>query len=228
MDTGFLLSTVLNGVLGARTKRSHRASHYLTGGLLSNPAALMTAAGLAWGAFETYQKSRASQGDAAGSSGSPAPETAGSATPSSVAVSSVPPPLPTVEAAPVLTESVKRLLRLAISAANADGAMNEHERAAIFQQAAASGVPEAVIAELNQPLPLAEIVAGVTTAEDAATMYVLAFTVVRADEQLTTVERIYLAQLAHLLHLDEATAQALEQHAGERIDALGDQGQPGG
>jgi len=53
MDTGFLLNTVLNGVLGARTKRSHRARHYLTGGLLSNPAALVTAAGLAWGALES-------------------------------------------------------------------------------------------------------------------------------------------------------------------------------
>jgi len=45
---------------------------------------------------------------------------------------------------------------------------------------------------------------------------------------VTMVERIYLAQLAHLLHLDEATVQALEKHAGERIDALGDQGQLGG
>jgi len=228
MDTGFLLNTVLNGVLGARTKRSHRARHYLTGGLLSNPAALMTAAGLAWGAFETYRQSRASQGGVPGPGGSSSPPPAGSAPPSPVAASAVPPPVPTVAPAPVLTEPVKRLLRLAISAANADGAMNEHERAAIFQQAAASGVPEATIAQLNQPIPLAEIVSGVATGEDAATMYVLAFTVVRADEQVTMVERIYLAQLAHLLHLDEATVQALEKHAGERIDALGDQGQLGG
>ena len=49
---------------------------------------------------------------------------------------------------------------------------------------------------------------------------------VRADEQVTGAERIYLAQLAHLLDLDPATVQALEKDTGERIDALGDQGQP--
>jgi uncharacterized membrane protein YebE (DUF533 family) len=59
-------------------------------------------------------------------------------------------------------------------------------------------------------------------------MYVLAFTVLRADEQLTGAERIYLAQLAHLLGLDPATVQRLEKDTGERIDALGDQGQLGG
>ena len=34
--------------------------------------------------------------------------------------------------------------------------------------------------------------------------------------------------LESLLHLDQATVQALEHNAGDRIDALGDQGQPGG
>ena len=53
-----------------------------------------------------------------------------------------------------------------------------------------------------------------------ATLYVLAFTVLRADEQVTGAERIYLAQLAHLLGLDPATVQQLEKDTGERIDAL--------
>jgi len=76
--------------------------------------------------------------------------------------------------------------------------------------------------------PLAEIVAGISDPAQRATLYVLAFTIVRADEQLTGSERIYLAQLAHLLGFDPAEAQQLEQDAGERIDALGDQGQLGG
>ena len=39
----------------------------------------------------------------------------------------------------------------------------------------------------------------------------LAFTIVRADETVSGAERIYLAQLAHQLGLDAATAARLEQ-----------------
>lgn len=235
MDTSFLLSTVLNGVLGARPKRSHRAHRYLTGGvgaLLSNPATLMTAAGLAWGVYETLQQSTTSPGGSAGTA-PPAVAPVPSAAPASAPVSVAPPaasvpPLPVAAPAEALTEGVRRMLSLAVSAANADGAMNERERAAIVRQAMTAGIPETALAELNHPRPLAEIVAGVSAPEEAATLYVLAFTILRADEQVTTVERIYLAQLAHLLRLEESTVQALEKNAGERIDALGDQGQLGG
>jgi uncharacterized membrane protein YebE (DUF533 family) len=249
MDTSFLLSTVLNGVLGARTKPSYRARHYLNGGLgslLANPATLMTAAGLAWGVYETMQQQSGTTSTAASAMGgvstppplpppaAPAPTTGAPADGAALA-----PPLPGSDAAPAtagshiepagaLNEGVARLLRLAFSAANADGAMNAREKAVILQQATAAGVPEAALADLNQPRPLADVVAGVTSAGEAATLYVLAFTILRADEQVTTVERIYLAQLANLLHLDEATVQALEKNVGDRIDALGDQGQPGG
>ena len=47
----------------------------------------------------------------------------------------------------------------------------------------------------------------------------LAFGIVRGDEQPTGAERIYLAQLAHLLGLDPTTVQQLEQNAAKRIDA---------
>jgi uncharacterized membrane protein YebE (DUF533 family) len=236
MDTSFLLSTVLNGVLGARPKRSHRAHRYLTGGvgaLLSNPATLMTAAGLAWGVYETLQQSATSSGGTGAGTAPPAAAPVPSAAPPSASVSVPPPaasvpPLPVAPTAGEMTEGVRRMLSLAISAASADGAMNERERAAIVRQAMTAGVPETALAELNHPRPLAEIVAGVSAPEEAATLYVLAFTVLRADEQVTTVERIYLAQLAHLLRLEESTVQALEKNAGERIDALGDQGQLGG
>jgi uncharacterized membrane protein YebE (DUF533 family) len=232
MDTSFLLSTVLNGVLGARRKQSHRARHYLNGGLgglLSNPAALMTAAGLAWGVYETLQQQKQTPTGASTPPTVPPPLTttaSNSVPPVGGAAPAVPPA--DMSARQPLSESVTRLVRLAISAANADGAMNDRERAAITRQATAAGVPDVALADLNQPRPLAEIVAGVATAEDAATLYVLAYTILRADEQVTAVERIYLAQLAHLLHLDEATVQALEKTTGERIDALGDQGQLGG
>jgi uncharacterized membrane protein YebE (DUF533 family) len=151
--------------------------------------------------------------------------------PSSSPVSAAPlPPLPNVASAdsPQISADAMRLIRLAVSAANADGVMNEKERAAVVQQAQAAGVGDIVDRELEQRRPLAEIVAGVTDPTERGTLYVLAFTVLRADEQLNGAERIYLAQLAHLLNLDRATVERLEKDTGERIDALGDQGQLGG
>ena len=96
--------------------------------------------------------------------------------------------------------------------------MSEAERAAIVEQAAASGASEVVAAELAQRRPLAEIVAGVADTAQRATLYVLAYTVLRADEQISGSERIYLAQLANLLGLSPQDVQRLEQGASERID----------
>ncbi len=120
------------------------------------------------------------------------------------------------------------MLRLAISAGHADGAMNEQERAAIMQQAASAGGADAVARELEQRRPLVEIVAGVSDPAQRATLYVLAYTILRADEQVTGAERIYLAQLANLLGLDPSTVQALEKDTASRIEAAGDQTSPAG
>jgi uncharacterized membrane protein YebE (DUF533 family) len=106
--------------------------------------------------------------------------------------------------------------------------MSERERAAVIRRATDAGVGDLVDRELRETRPLKEIVEGITDPAAAATLYVLAFTIVRADEQVTGAERIYLAQLANLLHLDADTVQSLEKDTGERIDRLGDQGQLGG
>jgi uncharacterized membrane protein YebE (DUF533 family) len=224
MDASFLLTTVLNGVMNSRGKRSRRAKHYLTGpagSFLSNPATLMTAAGLAWGVFETLQ-SRASTPQTGTAGAQPV---AGQRSTPNMSAADVPLPVPTGAG---VDESALRMIRLAISAANADGSLNERERAAILQQAAAAGAADLVEAELRQPQPVSSLVGGVESPDEAATLYVMAFTILRADEQLTGPERIYLAQLAHLLRLDSDTAARLERDTGERIDALGDQGQLGG
>jgi uncharacterized membrane protein YebE (DUF533 family) len=218
-----LIGGVLRGVLGARRKRSRNALRFLTrghqgGGLLSNPSTLLTAAGVAWGIFETLQQRSTSANSPAGALPGPTP-------PGGSTAASVPPPLPTATG---ISEDALQLIRLAISAANADGAITEREHAAIAQQAKGAGLAEVVERELAKPRPLAEIVSGVTDPAQAATLYVLAFTIVRADEQTSGSERIYLAQLANLLGLEPSLVQALEKDTGERIDALGDQGQPGG
>jgi uncharacterized membrane protein YebE (DUF533 family) len=217
MDENLLLGTVLRGLFGARRKRAGRALRYMMGGrgggFFSNPATLMTAAGLAWGVYDTLTQSASAPAPADG--------------PAAPAV--VPPPIPGTEpAAATPSDDVVRMVRLAISAAYADGSISEHERAAILKQAQDAGAAAIVERELQHPRPLKEVVAGVTDPAQRATLYVLAFTILRADEQLTGAERIYLAQLANLLGLDAQTVAALEKDTGERIDALGDQGQPGG
>lgn len=224
MDEAKLLEGVLRGVLGGRRKRGRRAMRYLAGprmpgmpgfgglpgmvggSLLRNPTMLLTAAGLAWGLIETVT----SQGSQAS-----APQPAAGAPPGTAL-----PPLPAVGAAtsaPAQSDAL-RMVRLAISAAQADGGMGDPERAEIQRVATEQGMADVVAAELARPTPLAQIVAGVNDPGQRATLYGLAFALVRADEQVNGAERIYLAQLAHLLGLDPAAVARLEETASAQID----------
>ena len=227
--SSLLLEAVLGALLGRGRKRSGKARRFLTprrGSLWSNPGTLMTAAGVAWGVYETLQRAgaaRASDGRAAADRPTADPGHSAGAE-----GATLPPPLDSPPAPIEVDAAALRLVRLAISAAAADGALNEHERSVILQQARAGGVADVLERELANPRPVREVAAGATGPEEAGTMYVLAYTILRADEQVTPTERIYLAQLATLLGLDQHTVEALERDTGERIDALGDQGQPGG
>ena len=60
----------------------------------------------------------------------------------------------------------------------------------------------------TQTRPLADIVRGVTDPAIKNELYMLAFTIVRADETVSGAERIYLAQLAHQLGSIAATVAA--------------------
>src|SRR6185436_15939190 len=97
MDESMLLNGVLSAVLGGRgrRRRSRRAFNFLTGGgrgsFWTNPSTLLTAAGVAWGVYETMQQS--------------AP----------------PPPPPTSAPVGTVSPETLRIVRLAISAAYADG-----------------------------------------------------------------------------------------------------------
>jgi uncharacterized membrane protein YebE (DUF533 family) len=220
IDPSYLVDDILRGVLGGRKKRSKKALRYLTKGgtktLLSNPQVLWTAAGLAWGVYETMTNQNAT-GTLAGPG---SVSGLGSQPQQPQPVSQPLPPLPNLPVGPsVVPNEVLRLVRLAISAANADGSMSEQERAAVARHADAHAGAELVAAELAQPRPVAEIVAGVTDPAQRATLYVLAYTILRADEQVSGAERIYLAQLANLLGLTPADVQRLEQETGTRIDS---------
>ena len=219
MDESALLNGVLSAVLGGRghRRRSHRALNYLTGGhkgsFWTNPSTLLTAAGVAWGIYETMQQTGAlgsmGSGGSGGSAGLSSMGSPGSGSVGSAGSST----------ANNISPEALRIVRLAISAAYADGSVSDAERAAILDQAKTAGVADIVDAEMQQPRPLAEVAAGVSDAAQRATMYVLAYSMVRGDEQPSGAERIYLAQLANLLGLDVATVQELERKAASRIDA---------
>src|SRR6185503_14143711 len=58
MDESVLFNGVMRAVLGGRRRRGRHAMGYMASAgsaLLSNPTALLTAAGVAWGIFETMQ-----------------------------------------------------------------------------------------------------------------------------------------------------------------------------
>ena len=211
-----VLSIVLRGTLGrSGRKRARKATRFLTGnrGFLST-SALIAAAGVAWGIYDTVT----------------AQNQPSAAVPNVPNVPDVPPagfqvpPVPPVPAAfEAALDPVARVIRLAVSAARADGTLSEQERALIMERAKDAGLESAVEVELSQARPLADIVRGVTDPEMKRELYVLAFTIVRADEAVSGAERIYLAQLAHQLGLDAASVTSLEAETSARIDAEGEQ-----
>ena len=119
-------------------------------------------------------------------------------------------------------DPVARVIRLAVSAAKADGTLSDSERAMIMDRAREAGLESVVETELGQTRPLAEIVRGVTDPQMKKELYVLAFAIVRADETVSGAERIYLAQLAHQLGLDAASVTSLESETSANIDSQGD------
>ncbi len=90
---------------------------------------------------------------------------------------------------------VLRVVRLAVSAARADGTLLPAERALILSHAREAGVESVVEDELASPRPLSEIVAGITDDQRKRDLYVLAFTIVRADEHVSR-RRAHLSRAA--------------------------------
>jgi uncharacterized membrane protein YebE (DUF533 family) len=185
-----LLEVFLRGALGrSGRKRSRKAVRFLGGqGGFLTASTVMAAVGVAWGLYDSLKHPAAAPPAAPGA-----------------------PPLP-------VPSEVLRIVRLAASAAGADGVVADDERALILQHARQAGVETIVDEELRVRRPLAEIVVGVVADAERRDLYVLAVAVVRADETISGAERIYLAQLAHALGLDAATAAALEQQTATAID----------
>ena len=208
-----MLSIVLRGTLGrSGRKRARRATRFLTGnrGFLST-SALIGMAGVAWGIYDTLKAQNAPAAPVPGVPDVPHVPAAG--------FGAVPPVPPLPAACDAALDPVARVIRLAVSAAKADGSLADDERAMIMARAKEAGLEAVVEAELAQSRPLADIVRGVTDPQLKKELYVLAFTIVRADESVSGAERIYLAQLAHQLGLDAASVASLETETAAKIDA---------
>ena len=206
-----VLSVVLRGSLGrSGRKRARRATSFLTGhrGFLST-SALIGAAGVAWGIYDTLK--------AKDQSAIMVPTVPGVPGVPGVQGASAIPPIPAAFEAAL--DPVARIIRLAVSAAKADGTLSDQEREAILAHAREAGLESVVEAELAQTRQLADIVRGVTDPAIRKDLYVLAFAIVRADETVSGAERIYLAQLAHQLGLDPAAVQAIEAETSSKIDS---------
>lgn len=232
-DPAQLLSLFLNGTMGrSGRKRARKAARFVTGNKgLVTASGLLAAAGVAWGIYDSLKA-----GGVAGAGGTtpppatPVPPVPGVATPwpADLARAAMATPVAAVPPVPsTMPAEVLRVVRLAVSAARADGTLSAEERALILEHARAAGVEAEASRELDHPHPLADIVRGVDGESARHDLYVLAFTIVRADESVTGAERIYLAQLAHQLGLDAATTARLEAETMARIDATPDGGDEG-
>ena len=99
MDPANLLGALVRGALiGKPRKRSKKALRYLTGsgrnGGLVNAGTMLTAAGLAWGLFETWQNSQGNQGAASGQWGGAPAQPQPPVPPSPTVAQQTPPPIP--------------------------------------------------------------------------------------------------------------------------------------
>jgi len=227
VDADELIGVFMRSVLGhTGRKRASKAANFLGGqkGFLT-ASTLLAGVGLAWGIYDSVKGQNAGAAgnwSAAGAAGLSAEASAqAGATPQAATV----PPIPGAAAdlsalAPHgVPADLLRIIRLAVSAARADGTLSAAERALILGHARDAGFESLVEVELAAPQPLAAIVAGVDEEVRRHDLYILAFTIVRADESVTGAERIYLAQLAHQLGLDPATVARLESETAANIDA---------
>ncbi len=211
MQAEDILNGLLRGAIGGRRRPWRRTRRALASGSLINASTLLAAAGVAWGLYETWQQQR--QAPAAGASGPATPPLSDNA---AREASAAPDPSPDEAGLP---PSILRLIRVMISAARADGEIAPEEREHILAEAREVGAGPAVEHELTVRRTLAEVVAGVEDPELKEQLYLLAYTIVRADQAVTGGERIYLAQLANKLALDAASVARLEAEVAHRIDA---------
>lgn len=120
------------------------------------------------------------------------------------------------EIAAVTGPDAERLMLLAmISAAKADGSVDEEEMRKIIGKAGENEVTDDekqfILSELATPVNIDALAAQVSSPTQAAAVYAASLLAITAD---SPAEKAYLAQLASALGLDPATVAALEKTTG--------------
>lgn len=212
-DVERLLGQMLGGsALGRAASSAGSGLGAVNGGLgggLSKGALGIGALGVAWAAFEHFQESK----KASAESMPPPP-------PGSTAAMAMPPPPPPMQASLPVPEAAAapssreadaaHLIRAMIAAANADGRIDAEERSRVLERALTAGLSpqtqQFLLAQLNTPAPLAEIIAQ-TPAHLHRETYGASLMAITAD---TAEEKQYLAALATGLNLSTDDVQRIE------------------
>jgi uncharacterized membrane protein YebE (DUF533 family) len=227
-----LLGQLVGGMLGKQGKKGKKGKNDLLGGLTSG-AGLMTAIGLAVGAYEVLKEKKTGGMVMPGVSSAPTPPpfpSTGQATPPP------PPPVPPVQqavnavpaAGPAIPQAsavetgelsneeiARRMIQVMAAAANADGMMDEREEQAILERLRGLDISQEerlyLLDELHHPKEVAALVAGVSNPATARTMYMLACAAIEID---TKAERAWLDDLANGLGLSPAVQKFIEEQNG--------------
>jgi uncharacterized membrane protein YebE (DUF533 family) len=239
---GNLLGALIGSTLGARPKSHFGASRFLRHGSGSflNGSSILTAAALGWAGYEIWRTHQpkvsanptivagsapSSTGARGGDLGDVIGGLVGGTFGGLVGGTGLGGgnfgggPRSTVEVVPDPIDGTSRIAGLLTVAARADGELGEEEYACILREAKNAGASAQVMAEMQSPRPLEALVAGVRDPKLASDLYVLAFAVVRADEDVNAKERAFLDKLGSLLGLDKGSLARLESDAVRRIAA---------
>lgn len=224
-----LLGQVIGGVLG---KGGGKGKKSLMGGLTSG-AGLMTAIGLAVGAYEILTEKKAAEASGASLSGgvaSPPPpppggQMAGGASSMPPAPPVPPPPSATPPAPSTTAEPAApapgalthedlacRMIQVMIAAASADGTLDAQEEKVILDKLRDIELSQEekmfMLEELHHPKDIPTLTRGIDNPASAKVMYMLAVAAIDID---TEAERNWLDELARGLAISPAIQQFIEE-----------------
>ena len=215
-DAERLLGKVVGELVGSSHNSQYKSGSLL--GSLTSGAGLMTALGLAVGAFEILQEKQQPPPPLPQTDSTPPPPIPGGQPGNAAA----PPPPPSMTTAPTTDTPAAtslspqdlslKMIRIMIAATHADGVLDEIEEQAILNKLKELDISAEermfLLNELHAPRSLDDLTAGITDPAVANVMYSLAAKTITID---TEAERSWLDDLAKRLNISKALQAFLEE-----------------